>query len=151
MRSRGRSGPSGGYLVIFASAFLGGEVLRCALDRWLPGTAPFIRYALYILVCKVSGDIAAYLARPGRKEWLYLEDYVVNDIFLVYRYGFILAILQAYLAGSSLIAAHPYLAALWRTTVLDAAYYLCTRVSQDREMDEAYHPGRRSLPQGGQP
>ncbi len=120
-----------------------------AFEHLFPGTAPFLHYLFYLLAAKLAGDAALYLVERGRKEWLYLEDYLFNDVLLVYRYGFFLIIAQAYLAGHWLLLYYPALGTLWRTSVLDAAFYLYTRVAQDLELDKTYRPGRHSIPQGG--
>lgn len=137
------------YAAVFLGALVGGEALRLFIESLLPGTVPFVRYLFYLLAAKLAGDVTLYFIEHGRKEWLYLEDYLLNDVFLVYRYGLFLIIAQAYLAGHVFMLYHPALGALWRTSALDAAFYLYTRVAQDQELDEAHRPGRSGIPQGG--
>ncbi|MHB8946591.1 MAG: hypothetical protein ACYC6I_08700 [Bacillota bacterium] len=107
----------------------------------------FNRYALVFLAALAAGEalrMAFERLLPGTAA-----DYLFNDVLLVYRYGLFVIIAQAYLAGHWFLLYHPALGALWRTSALDAAFYLHTRVAEDLELDKPHCPGRRSIPQGG--
>ena len=119
-----------------------------SLVLWFAGslsvfTIPFLRCLVAASLVKLLGDLAYFLASPGRRETTQLDDYLGNDFFTFLRLALPLAIFQALVVGSGRVP--PALIGLWTGPGLATIIYLVNRSLVEQAQD------KRHATQGGIP
>ena len=123
-----------------------------SLVLWFAGslsvfTVPFLRCLVAASLVKLLGDLAYFLASPGRRETTQLDDYLGNDFLIFLRYGLPLAIFQALAVGSGRVP--PALLGLWTGPGLATILYLVNRSLVEQAQDER-HATQGGIPLVGQ-
>jgi hypothetical protein len=86
--------------------FVGLGVLAYGLSRlvvgvlhgglaWMNELFPYLMVT--VAVTKLAVDVLYFTLLGGRREWTQVDDYLLNDFFTFFRFGFPLAIVQTYL------------------------------------------------------
>jgi len=119
-----------------------------SLVLWFAGslsvfTVPFLRCLVAASLVKLLGDLAYFLASPGRRETTQLDDYLGNDFFTFLRLALPLAIFQALLVGSGRVP--PAFIGLWTGPGLATIIYLVNRSLVEQAQN------KRRATQGGIP
>ncbi|MEW6723888.1 MAG: hypothetical protein AB1331_03055 [Bacillota bacterium] len=84
------------YLLVGAVTWPVGELFY----RWLlvfPTIESFIRHLLVLLVVKLVSDQVRYWLDRREKNWVYLEDYLLNEVLPLFGWGVALCFGQRYL------------------------------------------------------
>lgn len=102
---------------------------------------------IYLLVvgalAKVLGDLIYYILSPGRRHWLYLEDYVVNDLLVHSRFVVPLAIAQGWIAAQAPLYAPfawAYLRHIVISPLLGVVLWAVNRHLVEQAEEKRHHP-----------
>lgn len=108
---------------------------------WLPNMPPLISCFLVLMLAKLLGDVLYYLAWPQYRDWLYLDDYLLNNASMTLAYAVPIAVIQAAL-GSALYRVGTIWGWLLTHSVPAIAVYLLIRLRFE-STDHIHKPGKR--------
>lgn len=111
-----------------------------ALARW-PAIElqPFLLFIAFGLGAKILGDTIYFIARPSRRSWRYLDDYLLGDLLVHLRFVFPLACLQSW-GASTYLPLFPTVRALWMTPALGVLIWAINRNLVEQAEDGRHSP-----------
>ncbi len=92
---------------------------------------------------KVLGDAWYYALSPGRRHWLYLEQYLWGDLLVHMRFVFPLACVQALVANQALLYVPvfwPVLRPLWVSPIGGTVVWVLNRYRVELAEERRYRP-----------
>ena len=126
------------HLGRFALVGAGAFVLTTLTLRVLGGLpfmlVPFPYYLTMVALAKLLGDTAYFILSPGRRDWVRPDEYLLEDFSTFFRFGFPLAMLQAYALNAGYVPLH--LLVFWLGPSLPVAVFLVNRWLIERAQDQ---------------
>ncbi len=95
------------------------------------------------VAAKVLGDLIYYLVSPARRRWLYLEDYLLNDLLVHTRFIVPLAVAQGWVAAQVpvyLPLTWVWLRRAWVSPVGGVIIWAINRYLVEKAEDERHRP-----------
>jgi hypothetical protein len=131
------------FALVGACAFALTVMSLRALGSFPFMSVPFLYFLVMVALTKLLGDTAYFLLSPGRREWARLDGYLLEDFLTFFRFGFPLAMAQAYALNTGQIPLSLLL--FWLGPSLPVAVFLVNRWLVERGQD------KRRLQIGGVP
>ncbi len=95
------------------------------------------------VAAKIFGDLIYYLTSPGRRHWLYLEDYLFNDLLVHTRFVVPMAIAQGWVAVKAPVYipfAWLYLRQAWVSPLAGGIVWAVNRYLVERAEEQRHRP-----------
>lgn len=121
------------YVFLGAVTYALGLVALRAADHVSFLASTFPHFLVAVAATKLLGDTVYFLLSPRRRLWVYVDDYLGNDFMPFFRYGFPLAIIQAYLLNRGYVP--PAYLGLWLGPGSATLIYLIDRWLVERAQD----------------
>jgi hypothetical protein len=110
---------------------------------WLSYVQAFVYFAGAGMAAKAVGDLWYHLLSPGRRRWMYIEQWLVHDFIVHARFVLPLACAQAYVANTALMWIPSLWAALrpiWVSPLLGVMVWAINRWQVELAEEQRYRP-----------